>query len=113
MEEKEAIRKALEALRKAQAELEAVLGEENEQQSWWDTRCRVLVEVYKKNGVVTHSEWKEIGDRFEYDRRGLGGFFTGNSPTMTQISGGRHALTERGRKDVEEYLVDHPELKED
>jgi hypothetical protein len=110
-EEKEKIKKALEALQKAQAVLEEIFAKENEELGWWDRRCSVLVEVHKRGGIVTRSEWIEIGAKYGYDPRGLGGFFTGSEPSMTSIAGQRKALTDRGRRDAEDYLGEHPEIK--
>ena len=105
------IRSILEKVRAIETELEGLTGSTGEQLEWWDRRCRVLVEVLSRGGIVTAPEWSDIGRELGYDRRGLGGFFTGGNPTMTPIAGGRHALTETGRRDAEEHLEVHPELR--
>lgn len=101
----------LDRLRQQLNELKAIVSPNVNALDWWDRRCHVLVDVYQHDGVVTADEWYSIGEKYGYDRRGLGGFFAGNSPSMTQIAGGRHALTEAGRRDAEEYVEIHPELR--
>lgn len=105
------VRTLLEKVRAIETELEQMVGSPGEELEWWDRRCRVLVEVLNRGGIVTSTEWSDIGRELGYDRRGLGGFFTGGNPTMTPIAGGRHALTEVGRRDAEEYLNEHSEFR--
>lgn len=107
------LRGTLTKLQAVESEIQELLGsDEEEDTKWWDRRCGMLVKVYNRGCVVSSEEWYRIGQSFHYDRRGLGGFFTGNEPSMVQIAGGRHALTPVGRRDAEEYLREHPELRE-
>ena len=99
-------------LREAREDLRRLANPEEDGLDRWDRRCRVLVGVYERGGVVSQTEWYAIGEAHGYDRRGLGGFFTGRRPSMAEIGGDRHALTKTGTKDAEEYLDIHPELRE-
>lgn len=67
---------------------------------------RVLVDVYDRGGRhgVESEAWAAIGARHGYDRRGLGGFFTGNRAAVT-LSGERIRLTIYGERLVDGYLA--------
>jgi len=63
---------------------------------------KVLKEVVKKGGVVDKEVWKTIGNKQGYDSRGLGGFFKGDKPIMVSIAGDKRAITERGKRLLEQ-----------
>ena len=67
---------------------------------------RVLVDVYERGGRhgVASAEWATIGARHGYDRRGLGGFFTGARSPLRRIDD-RVVLTAYGERLVDEYLA--------
>jgi hypothetical protein len=67
---------------------------------------RVLVDVYERGGRhgVDVDEWAGIGQRHGYDRRGLGGFFTGGRAPLRHIDD-LVVLTTYGERLVDEYLV--------
>jgi hypothetical protein len=67
---------------------------------------RVLVDVYERGGRhgVDADEWAAIGHRHGYDRRGLGGFFTGAKAPLGR-SDERVVLTIYGERLVDEYLA--------
>jgi hypothetical protein len=66
---------------------------------------RVLVEVYERGGQhgVQPDVLAAIGDRYGYDRRGLGGFFTGTRAPLTRISG-LIRLSPQGARLMDAYL---------
>jgi hypothetical protein len=67
---------------------------------------RVLVDIYELGGRhgVSGEEWTAIGNRHGYDRRGLGGFFTGARAPLHQVDS-RIALTVQGERLVDQYLA--------
>jgi hypothetical protein len=67
---------------------------------------RVLIDVYERGGRhgVDPVEWAAIGNRHGYDRRGLGGFFTGGRAPLRRTDD-RVALTTYGERLVDEYLA--------
>jgi hypothetical protein len=67
---------------------------------------RVLVDVYERGGRhgVALGEWAAIGSRHGYDRRGLGGFFTGVRAPLRRIDE-RVVLTAYGERLVDGYLA--------
>lgn len=67
---------------------------------------RVLVDVYERGGRhgVGSDEWASIGNRHGYDRRGLGGFFTGGRAPLRRGEQ-RVLLTAYGERLVDEYLA--------
>jgi hypothetical protein len=67
---------------------------------------RLLVDVYDRGGRhgVDPRAWAEIGHRHGYDRRGLGGFFTGARAPLAR-SGERVRLTMYGERLVDAYLT--------
>jgi len=69
-------------------------------------RMNILTDIFDKGGVVTDKELREIAERHRMDMRGVGGFFVGDG-SLVKISNDRTALTERGRKDVEDWKKDH------
>jgi hypothetical protein len=64
----------------------------------------VLLAVYERGPHgASPDELATIGARCDYDRRGLGGYFTGaRAPLCTE--GGRVRLTAEGNRLVQEYL---------
>jgi hypothetical protein len=70
---------------------------------------RVLVDVYERGGRhgVGSDEWAAIGDRHGYDRRGLGGFFTGVRAPLQRVDE-RVVLTVQGERLVDDYLSGLP-----
>ncbi|HLH65693.1 MAG TPA: hypothetical protein VKV27_08320 [Solirubrobacteraceae bacterium] len=67
---------------------------------------RVLIDVYERGGRhgVAGEEWAAIGARHGYDRRGLGGFFTGANAPLRRIEG-RVLLTVSGEQLIDGYLA--------
>lgn len=67
---------------------------------------RVLVDVYERGGRhgVDADEWSAIGQRHGYDRRGLGGFFTGGRAPLRR-TGDHVLLTVHGERLVDDYLA--------
>lgn len=67
----------------------------------------VLVDVYERGGQhgVDADGLAAIGRAYGYDRRGLGGFFTGRRAPLRRIEG-RVTLTPHGEHLVDVYL--HP-----
>jgi hypothetical protein len=66
---------------------------------------RLLVDVYDRGGRhgVDPPAWAEIGRRHGYDRRGLGGFFTGARAPLLH-DGERVRLSVHGERLVDSYL---------
>ena len=66
---------------------------------------RVLVDVYERGGQhgVDAEGLAAIGSAYGYDRRGLGGFFTGRRAPLRRADG-RVALTPHGQHLVDVYL---------
>jgi hypothetical protein len=67
---------------------------------------RVLVDVYERGGRhgVDADEWAAIGQRHGYDRRGLGGFFTGARAPLRRTDD-HVVLTVHGERLVDDYLA--------
>ena len=67
---------------------------------------QVLVEVYDRGGRVgvSSDELAAIGARHGYDRRGLGGFFTGARAPLQRL-GERVQLTVHGELLLDSYLA--------
>jgi hypothetical protein len=67
---------------------------------------RVLVDVYERGGRhgVAGEEWAAIGGRHGYDRRGLGGFFTGGRAPLRRADG-QVLLSAYGERLVDGYLA--------
>lgn len=67
---------------------------------------RVLLDVYERGGRhgVGSEEWAAVGQRHGYDRRGLGGFFTGGRAPLRRTDD-HVVLTVHGERLVDEYLV--------
>jgi len=67
---------------------------------------RVLVEVYERGGRhgVDAEALAEIGRRHGYDRRGLGGFFTGVRAPLRRVDG-RVCLSVHGEQLMDGYLA--------
>lgn len=70
---------------------------------------QVLVDVYDLGGRhgVSLEEWARIGAARGYERRGLGGFFTGVRAPLRHFEG-RVVLTVFGERLVDEYLAELP-----
>jgi hypothetical protein len=66
---------------------------------------RVLVDVYERGGRhgVDPDGLAAIGSAYRYDRRGLGGFFTGTRAPLRRVDG-RVVLTPHGEHLVDVYL---------
>ncbi|MHB8658154.1 MAG: hypothetical protein ACYC91_09400 [Solirubrobacteraceae bacterium] len=67
---------------------------------------RVLVDVYDRGGRhgVGPEDWAAIGARYGYDRRGLGGFFTGGRASLRRVDD-RVVLTPYGERQVDAFLA--------
>jgi hypothetical protein len=92
----DALRNAEQALAELRGVLEDTNGGANDEvydriQTW----RRLLTMVDDAGGTVSRDEWWEMGARFGYDPRGLGGFFVGRG-TMKSNGDGTHSLTDAG-----------------
>lgn len=100
-------------MRIAIARIEQALGEldETQRRSFVlgerpERYLRVLVEVYERGGQpgVDADGLAAIGHRHGYDRRGLGGFFTGARAPLQRV-GGRIRLSPYGALLMDAYLA--------
>jgi len=82
-------------------------------EQWWNRRNSVLAAVLSKGGTVSSDEWREIGAKYGFDPRGLGGFYVGKNASMTRIAGDRRALRDSGVQDVKRWIREHPEKAEE
>lgn len=62
----------------------------------------LLTMVEAAGGRVPSAEWGRLGRLCGYDPRGLGGFFTGGSPSM-EADGDDRLITARGIAHLDEY----------
>jgi len=92
------------------AELEAVTnalieGEPMKPDDSMIPRIFVWYEIYARGGIVTKEKFHEIGKKYGYDPRGLGGFFSWDEPSIRYvgINKDQAALEEWAAKDVEKY----------
>ena len=60
-------------------------------------RREMLAAVLAAGGWLDVDTWRELGIRFGYNPRGLGGFFGGLYPSMIS-DGRRRCLTDLGRR---------------
>ena len=69
-------------------------------------RRREILQYVRANGGVVESkeEWIEIGKRFGFDSRGLGGFFVGNS--SMEKTNGKYYITGKGIRVAESAPFD-------
>jgi hypothetical protein len=58
-------------------------------------RYQVLREVEDAGGVLSGESWRALGQAYDFDARGLGGFFVGNG--SMEKDGNDRALTAAGR----------------
>ncbi|MQY67933.1 MAG: hypothetical protein GH150_00915 [Hadesarchaea archaeon] len=70
-----------------------------------DARLQVLKAIHIAGKVVPYKKFWEIGEKYGYDRRGLGGLFAwkGRGALLTYVAGDKVALTPEG----EELLKRH------
>jgi hypothetical protein len=74
---------------------------ESEWRRWFRRAGGVLHDVVEAGGSVNQTQWREIGNRHDYDPRGLGGFYTGDEPSMVRDpTSDSRSITERGREDA-------------
>ena len=103
------LRPRVEALRRILLELEELLnrysGGPRAPPSWEVPRIFVWYEVYVRGGIVSRDELHEIARRYGYDTRGLGGFFTGDEPSLEYVgvNKDRVVLREWAQREVELY----------
>lgn len=99
------MRSAVSRIERGLGELEAGEGGSSRTARKPERYLRALVEVYERGGRhgVSAQEWSAIGSRLGYDRRGLGGFFTGGRAPLRHAHD-RVALTVYGERLVDEYL---------
>jgi hypothetical protein len=106
------IRSELAHVRESLRRIEQALGELDDERSGPSvTRARaerylrVLLEIYERGGQhgVDAAGLAEIGRAHGYDRRGLGGFFTGTRAPLRRI-GNRVRLTAQGEQLLDAYL---------
>jgi len=73
---------------------------------WMIPRIFVWYEIYVKDGIVSRDEFHRIGKKYGYDTRGLGGFFTGDRPSLRYIgvNKDRVMLEDWAAKEVEKYM---------
>ncbi len=77
--------------------------EPSKQADTYTNRLKILGEVSRKGGVVSKEQWKEIGEKYGMDTRGLGGFFVGEG-SMVRIGDDKRALTEKGARLAKMWL---------
>lgn len=78
-------------------------GSQEEVPEWYMHRLRVWNAIKGRGGIVTMDELHGIRKQDGYsDRRGVGGFFSGEG-SLTKIADGKVALTERASQEVEKY----------
>ncbi len=100
------VRSAVGRIERSLNELEASASAAGSSRRRPERYLRVLVDVYElggRHGVAVEA-WANIGSRRGYDRRGLGGFFTGARAPLRH-AGDRVVLTAYGQRLVDEYLA--------
>ena len=67
--------------------LQSFLGEETMETppEWLRKRLIVWAAVHKRGDVIEYEEFKMITKKVGYDPRGIGGFFTGDNPSIKWI----------------------------
>jgi len=99
----------LDELSRVVAELRAVVeryaGGPEAPPSWMIPRIFVWYEIYLEGGIVDKDKFHEIGRKYGYKTRGLGGFFTGSRPSLRYVGVKRDRvmLEEWAAKEVEKY----------
>ena len=63
----------------------------------------MLTEVEDAGGAVAGDQWREIGVKYGYDPRGLGGFYTGTNASMRRNPDGTRSLTGAGKHYLDEF----------
>ena len=108
------MKSSLESALKLVENLENLLELQDDQEglSWYNRRTLVLARVLEEGGTVSTERWKKIGAEFGYDGRGLGGFFTGNTPSMVTIAGNNKAITTAGEQSVRDWVIAYPDVAE-
>jgi hypothetical protein len=61
-------------------------------------------------GAVTRSQFSALGQKYGYDARGLGGFASGNDPSI-RSEGEMRVLTERGKGLARRWREQHGKAK--
>ena len=104
------IRSKLEEIKRALAELEGVLnmytGGPEPPPDFLIPRIFVWFEIYKRGGIIDMSELRKIADKYyENGAQVIGGFFTGERPSLRRIGirKDKAELQEWAVKEVEEY----------
>jgi hypothetical protein len=92
------VRRAIADLRVELDRLEAALGSEDRPGSK-DLRTFQFLEAIEHQGSIpTIEEFSKLGRAKGYDPRGLGGFFSGNTPALQRNADGSTILTDAGRR---------------
>ena len=81
-------------------------GVDQEWEERYTRRMNILADIYRNDGLVTDDELRKIAERHNMDMRGVGGFFVGDG-SIVKISNDRTALTEKRKKDIQDWLKDH------
>jgi len=66
-------------------------------------RIELWCRIYNKGGHVDKTEMYRIARQVGYDRRGLGGFFTGRKPSLQMTPDDRIFLTKEATRDLERW----------
>lgn len=83
----------------------SLMGRKEEKMNYSDienNRMGVLAEVSAMGGAVSKEEWKNIGAKYGFSARGLGGFYVGNGSMIVRDDGMRE-LSDRGKEAVKQY----------
>ena len=95
-------------LAELRAYAESLNGQKAATKPWFYRPGRLLWEIRERGGEVTTEQFYAMGDALGYDRRGLGGFFSGNNPTLEMVVGGSNSgnrrLTRLGELEAERWL---------
>ncbi len=75
-------------------------GEEDSYRRWWS----LLADVEGRGGTMSADEFRDLAQRHGYDPRGVGGFFSGPTSTMSR-DGDTVAITPRGRREVQYWAA--------
>ena len=60
----------------------------NDMTDWMKRRAELWCRIHNEGGVISQEKLYEIWELMGQDKRGLGGFFTGGSPSLVYVSFG-------------------------
>ena len=70
-------------------------------------RRNLLRHIHEQGGKVESKDvWKELGIKFGFDTRGLGGFFVGKNSSMEKIDG-EYYITGKGLRVAKSELIEY------